>query len=47
VKEQVELAMEWEELWVVVLGDIGLEMEALSRLVFEMEEKGTRLCCMI
>jgi len=39
VKEQVELAMEWEELWVVVLGDIGLEMEALSRLVFEMEEK--------
>ncbi|KAI9810850.1 MAG: hypothetical protein M1827_006057 [Pycnora praestabilis] len=39
VKEQVELAMEWEELWSVVLGDIGLEMDALSRLVFEMEEK--------
>ena len=39
VKEQVELAMEWEELWGVVLGDIGLEMEALGRLVFEMEEK--------
>lgn len=38
VKGQVELAMEWEELWNVVLGDIGLEMESLSRLIFEMEE---------
>lgn len=38
VKVQVELAMEWEELWNIVLGDIGLEMENLSRLVFEMEE---------
>ncbi len=38
VKRQVELAMEWEELWNVVLGDIGLEVENLSRLVFEMEE---------
>ena len=38
VKVQVELALEWEELWNVVLGDIGLEVENLSRLVFEMEE---------
>jgi len=38
IKAQVELAMEWEELWNVILGDIGLEMENLSRLVFEMEE---------
>ncbi|KAL9099468.1 MAG: hypothetical protein Q9163_005031 [Psora crenata] len=38
IKAQVELAMEWEELWNVVMGDIGLEMENLSRLVFEMEE---------
>ena len=38
VKGQVELAMEWEELWNSVLGDIGLEMEKLSSLVFEMEE---------
>ena len=38
IKSQVELAMEWEELWNVVLGDIGLEMENLSNLVFEMEE---------
>lgn len=38
IKRQVELAMEWEELWNVVLGDIGLEVENLSRLVFEMEE---------
>ncbi|KAI9732760.1 MAG: hypothetical protein M1834_003698 [Cirrosporium novae-zelandiae] len=39
VKEQVEIAMEWEELWNSVLGDIGMEMDNLSRLVFEMEEK--------
>lgn len=39
VKEQVELAMEWEELWANVLGDVGMEIESLSRLIFEMEEK--------
>jgi hypothetical protein len=39
VHNQVELAMEWEELWGTVLGDVGDEMENLSRLVFEMEEK--------
>lgn len=39
VKEQVEVAMEWEELWSSVLGEIAQEMEALNRLVFEMEEK--------
>ena len=38
IKRQVELAMEWEELWNTVLGDIGLELEALSVYVFEMEE---------
>lgn len=38
VKEQVELAMEWEELWSAVLGDVGLEIDNLSRLIFEMEE---------
>ena len=38
IQRQVELAMEWEELWNVILGDIGLEVEDLSRLVFEMEE---------
>lgn len=37
--EQVELAMEWEELWAKVLGDLGTEMDSLSQLVFEMEEK--------
>ncbi|KAF2147463.1 uncharacterized protein K452DRAFT_217787, partial [Aplosporella prunicola CBS 121167] len=42
VKEQVEIAMEWEELWSTVLGEIGLEVEALSRLVFEMEERRHR-----
>ncbi|PYI12761.1 KAR9-domain-containing protein [Aspergillus sclerotiicarbonarius CBS 121057] len=39
VKEQVELAMEWEELWANVLGDVGAEVESLSELIFEMEEK--------
>lgn len=39
VHEQVELAMEWEELWAKVLGDVGAEMDSLSQLVFEMEEK--------
>lgn len=39
VKNSVEIAMEWEELWNTVLGDIGNEMDTLARLVFEMEEK--------
>ncbi|CAG8892554.1 unnamed protein product [Penicillium egyptiacum] len=39
VKEQVELAMEWEELWSNVLGDVGVEVDNLSGLIFEMEEK--------
>lgn len=40
IKEQVEVAMEWEELWNHVLGDgIGQELDNLARLVFEMEEK--------
>ena len=39
IHEQVELAMEWEELWAKVLADVGQEMDALSATVFEMEEK--------
>ncbi|KAH6845363.1 cortical protein KAR9-domain-containing protein [Chaetomium sp. MPI-CAGE-AT-0009] len=39
VKAQVEIAMEWEELWNMVLGDIQNEMDDLARLVFEMEER--------
>ncbi|KAK4955011.1 hypothetical protein LTR10_007203 [Elasticomyces elasticus] len=39
VKEQVEIALEWEELWNSVLGEIGQELDSLNRLVFEMEEK--------
>jgi archaellum component FlaC len=39
VKEQVELAMEWEELWSNVLGDVGVEVDNLSGLIFEMEEQ--------
>lgn len=40
IKEQVEIAMEWEELWNNVLGaGIAQELDNLARLVFEMEEK--------
>lgn len=39
VRGQVEIAMEWEELWNVVLGEIQSELDELSRLVFEMEER--------
>ncbi|KHJ32532.1 putative karyogamy protein [Erysiphe necator] len=39
VKNSVEIAMEWEELWDTVLGDIGMEINILRKLVFEMEEK--------
>ncbi|KAI4124860.1 MAG: hypothetical protein LQ338_004586 [Usnochroma carphineum] len=39
VKSQVELAMEYRELWNVVLGDITLEVDSLKLLIFEMEEK--------
>ncbi|KAF1979888.1 KAR9-domain-containing protein [Bimuria novae-zelandiae CBS 107.79] len=42
IKSQVEIAMEWEELWNSVLGEIGMEIENLSRLVFEMEERRHR-----
>lgn len=39
IQEQVEVAMEWEELWNSVLGEVGQELDSLSQLVFEMEEK--------
>lgn len=39
VKTQVELAMEWKELWDVVLRDITLEVDNLNLIIFEMEEK--------
>lgn len=42
VKEQGEIAMEWEELWNNVLGEIGQELDALAGLIFEMEEKRHR-----
>ena len=42
VKQQVELAMEWEELWNTVLGEIGQEIDELGTLVFELEEKRHR-----
>ena len=42
VKRQVDLAMEWGELWNNVLGDVGSEMNSLNSLIFEMEEKRHR-----
>lgn len=41
-KGQIEIAMEWEELWNSVLGEIQNEMDDLCRLVFEMEERRHR-----
>ncbi|MBE7179884.1 MAG: hypothetical protein INR71_01540 [Terriglobus roseus] len=41
-KTQVDMALEWEELWNIVLGEIGVELEALERYVFEMEERRHR-----
>ncbi|QIW96289.1 hypothetical protein AMS68_001807 [Peltaster fructicola] len=38
-KTQVEMALEWEQLWNTVLGEIAQELEALNRHIFEMEEK--------
>ncbi|KAH6660145.1 cortical protein KAR9-domain-containing protein, partial [Truncatella angustata] len=38
-KAQIEIAMEWEELWNSVLGEVQNEMDDLCRLVFEMEER--------
>ena len=39
VHQQVELAMEWEELWSTVLQEVGAELDSLSQLIFTMEEK--------
>ncbi|CAF9925189.1 MAG: hypothetical protein GOMPHAMPRED_003820 [Gomphillus americanus] len=39
VKTQNELAVEWEDIWNNTLGEIGQEIESLSTLVFELEEK--------
>ena len=39
VRAQVEMAVEWEELWNTGLGEVAQEMEGLHRLVFEMEER--------
>ena len=39
VHEQVELAMEWEELWSTILQEVGAELDSLNSLIFNMEEK--------
>lgn len=39
VKEQVEIALEYEELWNHVLGEIGKELKDLENVIFEMEER--------
>ncbi|KAI5285915.1 hypothetical protein KEM54_000203 [Ascosphaera aggregata] len=39
VRTQVELAIEWENLWNAVLGDVSMEMDEISKLIFEMEER--------
>ncbi|KAI5815891.1 karyogamy protein [Pyronema omphalodes] len=39
VKEQVEIALEWQELWKMVLKDIQTEMEGCQTALFELEER--------
>lgn len=39
VKKQVELALEWDNLRDSALQEIGAEIQALSRQIFEMEER--------
>ncbi|KAI5778506.1 karyogamy protein [Geopyxis carbonaria] len=42
VKDQVETALEWTELWTTILQDIQAELDACQTLVFELEEKRHR-----
>ncbi|KAA8892811.1 cortical protein KAR9-domain-containing protein [Sphaerosporella brunnea] len=42
VRDQVETALEWTELWTTILQDIQAELEACQTLVFELEEKRHR-----
>ncbi|KAG0637644.1 hypothetical protein HOY80DRAFT_889281 [Tuber brumale] len=42
VKDQVETAMEWTELWTMILQDIQAELDACQTIVFEEEEKRHR-----
>lgn len=39
IKSQQEVSIEWAEMSNTVIGDIGSELDALSELVFEMEEQ--------
>ena len=42
VRDQVETAMEWTELWTTILRDIQAELDACQTLVFELEERRHR-----
>lgn len=42
IHEQVELAMEWEELEGTVLNDVASEIEELKKLISQMEERRTK-----
>ncbi|KAF9885456.1 hypothetical protein FE257_012892 [Aspergillus nanangensis] len=39
VKGHVELAMEWEELWDSVFGDVETEVDELTQQLYQLEEK--------
>jgi hypothetical protein len=39
VRDQVETAMEWTELWTTILQDIQAELDACQTLLFESEER--------
>ncbi|KAI5295756.1 hypothetical protein KEM52_000347 [Ascosphaera acerosa] len=46
VRTQVELAIQWEDLWKVVLGDVSTEIDEISKLIFELEEKRHQIMTM-
>ncbi|KAL5358719.1 hypothetical protein BJX96DRAFT_163943 [Aspergillus floccosus] len=43
IKGHVELAMEWEELWDTVFGDVETEVDELTQLLYNIEEKRHRV----
>ncbi|KAL4895115.1 hypothetical protein BDV59DRAFT_192067 [Aspergillus ambiguus] len=43
IKGHVELAMEWEELWDSVFGDVESEVDELIQLLYDIEEKRHRV----
>jgi len=39
IKEQVEIALEWHNLWNTTLGQIGMELDKMANMIYTIEEK--------